>query len=363
MQLLKNSGFHIQGIQGNFIALEDPACFLRSISEFMDIAWMVLGVAAAMLLFGWAISMIRGANVKIIENIRNLFLIFAILAAVKPMINLIYGDDLFAAGCKTILVPVDSVQKLLATRDAKLSGRIGDTAEVFDIWDSASGDAYLNAMENTDVDAYLGVGMGLSGAGPVSATANALSDAGVQVVGTNAFSRSAATIISRANNHNVVQLASVLDANDIASAREILARNSLRPRGRDNAGGGNVGDRRRDSRYASGYRQHEGLDISAAAGRAVPTLFSGTVSAIRPMHNGLWSMTIRNDNGTTAFMGYVQKADGINVGSRVRAGAVVGYSQNIAIAPQYKNVPNHVHYELWNGNKGNGDIIDPVDLF
>jgi hypothetical protein len=41
----------------------------------------------------------------------------------------------------------------------------------------------------------------------------------------------------------------------------------------------------------------------------------------------------------------------------------VGHSQNIAMAPQYKNVPNHIHYELWRGGKGSGDIIDPAGLF
>lgn len=120
-RLLKNSGFHNLRADSEFIYMEDPSCILRSFETFLDYAWFIITVLAGVLLFGWAISMIRGAKYdNIFINMRNLILIFGGLSLTKPVINLVYGDDLFARGCGTISVSIDEIKKLLDARNAKL---------------------------------------------------------------------------------------------------------------------------------------------------------------------------------------------------------------------------------------------------
>ena len=119
LRLLKNSGFHVLGADGSFIYLEDPSCILRSFDTFIEYAWLALTFITGMLLFGWAISLIFGA-----------------LSLAHPIINLVYGDDLFARGCRTIQVSHDAVNKLLDARNAQLGTRGNELYENFDIYDS-----------------------------------------------------------------------------------------------------------------------------------------------------------------------------------------------------------------------------------
>ncbi len=136
LRLLKNSGFHVLGADGSFIYLEDPSCILRSFDTFIEYAWLAITFITGMLLFGWAISLIRGAKNDLMTNLRNLMLIFGALSLAHPIINLVYGDDLFARGCRTIQVSHDAVNKLLDARNAQLGTRGNELYENFDIYDS-----------------------------------------------------------------------------------------------------------------------------------------------------------------------------------------------------------------------------------
>lgn len=129
-RLMQNAGFRIYGTDAEYIYIEDPSCILRSFATFAEYAWIVLIVVTGLLLFGWAISMIRGAKNDIFTNLRNLILIFGIVSAAGPIITGIYGDDLFARGCKTVQVSIPEIQKLLDARNAKLSGR--DTNNLYE---------------------------------------------------------------------------------------------------------------------------------------------------------------------------------------------------------------------------------------
>ncbi len=127
------------GADGSFIYLEDPSCILRSFMTFAEYAWIIIVFITGILLFGWAISMIRGAKNDIFTNLRNLVLIFGVLAAAGPIINMIYGDDLFKRGCRTIKVELSEVNRLLDARKLKLSTRDQyDLYEEFDIYDSGA---------------------------------------------------------------------------------------------------------------------------------------------------------------------------------------------------------------------------------
>lgn len=139
LRLLTNSGFHILGADGSFIYLEDPSCILRSFETFIEYAWVIIAFLTGILLFGWAISMIRGAKNDIFTNLRNLLIIFGVLTAAGPIVNMIWGGDLFARGCRTIKVPISEINRLLDARKLKLTERNQyDLYEEFDIYDSGA---------------------------------------------------------------------------------------------------------------------------------------------------------------------------------------------------------------------------------
>lgn len=119
-RLLINSGIRVFGVDGQYIYIEDPACILRSFETFIEYAWIVIVCITGLMLFGWAASMIRGAKNDIFTNLRNLTLIFGVLGASVPIVNMIWGDDLFARGCRRISVPLAQVNKILDARNDKL---------------------------------------------------------------------------------------------------------------------------------------------------------------------------------------------------------------------------------------------------
>lgn len=139
LKLLQNSGFHGLRADAEFIYMEDPSCILRSFETFAEYAWFCIMVLTGVLLCGWAISMLRGAKNDIFTNLRNLIIIFGVLTLTRPILNLIYGDDLFARGCKTIAVSIEDTNKLLDARNAKL-GTDAEQHEQIDIYDSGATD-------------------------------------------------------------------------------------------------------------------------------------------------------------------------------------------------------------------------------
>lgn len=152
---LRNSGFNVLGSDGVYISLEDPSCILRSFETFTEYAWIAISFITGMLLFGWAVSMIRGAKNDILTNLRNLTLIFGVLAAAKPIINVIWGDDLFARGCKTIKVSIYEVERILETRNLKMSDRSKtDLYEEFYIYDSGPNIALPHEIPYSDAPVY-----------------------------------------------------------------------------------------------------------------------------------------------------------------------------------------------------------------
>lgn len=135
LRLLKNSGYNVLFADNVNIYIEDPSCILRSFQTFIEYAWIVVAMCTAFMLAGWAFSLIRGAKNNIFINLRNLILIFSALSLVGPIVNMIYGDDLFGMGCKTIAVPLNDVQEILAAQQNKI-GQRAELYEVIDISDT-----------------------------------------------------------------------------------------------------------------------------------------------------------------------------------------------------------------------------------
>ena len=121
---LANTGFYGLQTDGSYIYMEDPSCILRSFETFINYAWIAITFITGMLLFGWALSMIRGEKNgpnNFMINLRNLTLIFGTLSLVKPAINTIFGDDLFARGCKQVSISVAQINEILETKSLQLS--------------------------------------------------------------------------------------------------------------------------------------------------------------------------------------------------------------------------------------------------
>lgn len=114
-ELLEQAGLHAR-IEGGSVYLEDPACITRGFEDFLTNAWTVLALVVAGLIMMWGLSMIRGAKNDIKENIKNLVLILGIVTASGPILNMIYGGDLFGIGCKEMELSLDNVQEILATQ-------------------------------------------------------------------------------------------------------------------------------------------------------------------------------------------------------------------------------------------------------
>ena len=151
IRLLSNAGFRVLGTDGANLYIEDPSCILRSFQTFTEYAWIILTFITGMLIFGWAISMIRGAKNNIFINLRNLTIMFGTLAAAGAILNMIYGGDLFARGCQTVAVDINTVNKMLDMRQKKMSPQQTDLYESIDIYDSGVVRANVTA-NNTDDD-------------------------------------------------------------------------------------------------------------------------------------------------------------------------------------------------------------------
>jgi hypothetical protein len=121
IRLLQNSGINVIGADASSVYIEDPSCILRGFENFIEYAWIIITAVTGVLLFGWAVSMIRGAKNDIFTNLRNLTIMFATLAMVIPIVNMIWGDDLFAHGCKTIAISMNDLNTLLDMRDKKFN--------------------------------------------------------------------------------------------------------------------------------------------------------------------------------------------------------------------------------------------------
>jgi hypothetical protein len=130
--ILTKSGYHVLGITPDVLTLEDPVCIIRSLSGFIDFAWMALSVITVLLLFGWALAVIRGSKVEsLVGNLKNLTLMFGGLAAIPGILSIMLTNDFTT--CKKLIIPVSEINKLLESKEFELKIDMekvdGDTPE------------------------------------------------------------------------------------------------------------------------------------------------------------------------------------------------------------------------------------------
>lgn len=141
INLLQNSGITVKGVDSNFIYFEDPACVYTAFDTILDFAWIVIVVLTAIMLFGWALLYIKnGTKINdIFNNAKTIILILCVLSAVKPIMNMIYGDNLFAKGCDIKKASLEHVEELINMRKKTDENSLYETFDIIDsgvIYDS-----------------------------------------------------------------------------------------------------------------------------------------------------------------------------------------------------------------------------------
>ena len=108
----------------------------------------------------------------------------------------------------------------------------------------------------------------------------------------------------------------------------------------------------------SGGRQHKGVDIIAKEGNLIYAATDGTITKIyteatdKLAGNGV---RLAMDNGTYFFYGHFKAiAAGIGVGTRVKAGQVIGYNGRTG-----GTTTPHLHFEV---HPAGGEAVDPTAI-
>ena len=104
----------------------------------------------------------------------------------------------------------------------------------------------------------------------------------------------------------------------------------------------------------SGGRSHKGADVMAPRGVNVYAFTSGTIGRLTNGGLGGISLRLLGDDGNRYYYAHMQGfADGIQTGTRVEAGQLVGFNGNSGNA---RGGPTHVHFQL---HPGGGAPINP----
>lgn len=114
--ILESSGFHNVKVGVDFVTMEDPSCVIRGFETFISNAWIIITALTGILLFGWALSMIRGAKNDIFSNMKYLVLIFGILSVSGFIMETIYGGKFLSSWCKTVQIPISNIESLITQK-------------------------------------------------------------------------------------------------------------------------------------------------------------------------------------------------------------------------------------------------------
>lgn len=133
--LLKNSGLKNITVGSGIIEFDDPSCIYTAFDNILEFGWIVIVIFTAIMLFGWAVLYIKnGIKINsVFNNAKTVILIFCILSAIKPIINVVYGDRM----CDRKSVSLSSVQELYEMRNKQLPQSLEtELYEIFDMKDS-----------------------------------------------------------------------------------------------------------------------------------------------------------------------------------------------------------------------------------
>ena len=138
INLLSNSGLKVFGMDSEFVYFQDPSCIFPAFDIVLEYAWLAILIMLTVIIIGWGALYIKN-GVKIdtlFHNVKTLVLILGTLAVVKPVVNIVYGDDLFAKQCEVKEASLAEVKNLVDLRDKKLGKTDANLFENFNIIDS-----------------------------------------------------------------------------------------------------------------------------------------------------------------------------------------------------------------------------------
>lgn len=117
--LLLNSGLKVFGMDNEFIYFEDPSCIFPAFDTIFKYASITALILTAIMLLGWGALYIKN-GVKInslFHNAKSLILIFAVFGMVKPIMDFMNINNLFARHCDIKHASIANVMQLVAKRD------------------------------------------------------------------------------------------------------------------------------------------------------------------------------------------------------------------------------------------------------
>lgn len=155
LNLLTNSGLKVFGIDSDFIYFQDPSCIFPAFDIFLEYAWLFILIMTAIILLGWGVLYIKnGTKIDtVFNNAKALIMILMTLALVKPAVNIVYGDNLFAKQCEIKQVSRASVNELLEIRNKKF-GKSDEYLlyETFDVVDSGPTYSDESVLSDSEIE-------------------------------------------------------------------------------------------------------------------------------------------------------------------------------------------------------------------
>lgn len=336
LQHLSDSGVSAEKV-GEVFFVSDANCFVSSVFEFFTTFQTFLYIMTAFLLAGWGWSLIRGAKMNIVVNLRNLFMLFVALSLVRPIMIAFYGteSEMRAVACRPAQVAAEDVRRAVAL-SAELELPDGFM------------ESMMTATELPEISAAVE---------PTESAPFALDGADRRLRINRPLRTGRRNADGSPRVYRFTEIENVLSENQLNAARQFLG--GMRVRERDGGGSGRFGSNR-----GTGGRDHLGTDfvLDGGVGDAMPALFSGRITSIGRVYarsNALTAITIENDNGTRSRVLYVRPAPGLRAGMHVNAGDIIGYQQDVHTYYRDRRISQHIHYEMYNS----GQLVRVEGLF
>jgi murein DD-endopeptidase MepM/ murein hydrolase activator NlpD len=106
----------------------------------------------------------------------------------------------------------------------------------------------------------------------------------------------------------------------------------------------------------SGGRSHKGVDMIAARGTPIVSIYSGKIKRFSTSSLGGKSIYFVSDAGDMYYYAHLDDFADVGTGQQVSAGTVIGYNGSSGNAPDY--LP-HLHFEY---HPGGGSAVNPYSL-
>ncbi|MBO7644796.1 MAG: hypothetical protein J6S57_00645 [Alphaproteobacteria bacterium] len=162
LNILHNSGLEDATIKNGYIVFTDPSCIFPAFDSFFEFMWIVALVFTAFMLVGWTALYIKnGININsLFNNAKTVILIFCIFSVTKPIVDLVYGENLFAKQCDLKRISLVKVQEFMDAREQHFGQHDQNSNfEIFNVTDSGpvlssefSIEETSNTSNNLDID-------------------------------------------------------------------------------------------------------------------------------------------------------------------------------------------------------------------